>query len=423
MQSFTVNRFASIFSPLFKSNALPFTLHRLFSSSSDPYKTLGVTNDATAAQIKKAYFELAKKYHPDTCKDDAQAKHKFHQIQTAYEILSDPAKRSSYDRGEFSASPGGDGAAYGTNASGPFHYEWNSATGDEPFTGMFGDLFAEFTRMHQKGTPGRAGSMDVADLDISIDVSLTFEQAVKGSTTQVRYARNELCTTCQGDGIKPGTSKSTCSQCRGTGQFRRRLQGLFFSQTCPSCSGTGYQYASCTDCDGKGSKEKYNTVDVAMPAGLDVGDVVQRTGMGHSFRGYPQGSLYVRVVDVGRSRHFQRKGNDITSCVDVPLHLALMGGHVIVPTIWGNVEMKIDQGSIQPGCIKILRGKGIRNGISGTVGNHLATLQVTMPTKLNDSQMQKLEEFAKSLGAGAGSGAGAGETKEKEKDTGGGKGK
>lgn len=379
--------------------------------SPDPYSVLGLERNATQSQIKKAYFDLAKKYHPDTTGNsngttDPETTKKFHQIQAAYELLENPQKRAQFDQ----SGSDSDGCPF--DSSGFFSYSTHTHTQSDPFSNIFGDIFSQFTSQRSTSTANNSMDWDQSDLDVTVPLSLTFQQAVLGvNGMKVEYMRSEPCKCCSGNGIKPGSSKTTCLGCKGTGQFRRRMQGLFFSQTCPECRGSGYQFTSCPECHGKGLQEERSTATITIPPGVQPNDVIQRAGLGHWIGGYPRGNLNIRITNISASEggKFERRKNDIHSTVKIPLHQAILGGTVRVSTIWGDVEMLLDNTAdgtttststslpLQPNSVKRLRGKGIHNGIDGTIGDHLVHLQITLPTQLTEKQKQLLNEFAQQL--------------------------
>lgn len=357
--------------------------------SIDPYTVLGIGRDATQSQIKKAYFDLAKQYHPDTAKGDSQTTQKFHQIQAAYELLGDPQKRAQFDQGIRSDEQCGPNG-FSSSTPGSTFYNSNDA---DPFANIFGDIFSQFTQRSSSRV-----DWDQSDLDVSVGISLSFQEAVRGTNRTVSYSRNEPCQCCTGSGIKPGSTKSTCLGCKGTGQFKRRMQGLFFSQTCHECRGSGYQFTACQECAGRGIKEQKNTLQISIPAGVQPNDVIQQAGLGHWVNGYPRGNLNIRISSIASSDQFERKKNDIYTTVKIPLHQAILGGSLKVPTIWGDVEMSLaDSLPLQPGSVRRLRGKGIQNGIDGCIGDQLVRLEVAIPTRLTDKQKQLLTEFAQQL--------------------------
>jgi molecular chaperone DnaJ len=360
----------------------------------DYYEVLGVGKDAGQDEIKRAFRQLAKKHHPDANPGDKDAEARFKEINEAYEVLSDPTKRSNYDaygnpNGPF-AGAGGGGA--GGSAGDPF----GRVFGD--FGGFpFGDLFGGFEEIlggrRQPDTGPRRGD------DLELEIDITLEEAFQGVERDVRIPRTEECERCHGSGAEPGTKVTTCPTCRGTGQVRSSrstMLGSFVTVApCARCGGTGKVVEKpCKECGGRGQVSRTRTVTVKVPAGADSGLRLRLSGQGNAgVRGGPKGDLYV-VVFVRRHERFQRQGDDLILDQVVSFPLAAIGGSVVVAGIDGEMEMDVPAGT-QPGAVLRLRGKGMPRLRSKGRGDMLVRLSVRVPTKLSAHEKEVLKELGK----------------------------
>jgi molecular chaperone DnaJ len=348
----------------------------------DYYEVLGVVRNASEAEIKKAYRRLAMKYHPDRNPGDKTAEEKFKECKEAYEVLSDARKRAAYDQfGHAGIDPSlGAGAGFGA--------------GTGQFSDIFGDIFGDFFGGARSG--GRDAPHRGADLRYNLELSL--EDAVHGSTVQIRIPTLVLCAHCQGSGAKPGTRPVTCSMCGGRGQVRMQ-QGFFsIQQTCPRCHGRGQVILeSCDVCRGEGRIQEHKTLSVKIPAGVDTGDRIRLAGEGEAGeRGGPPGDLYVQV-NVRPHPIFTREGNDLFCEVPISMVTAALGGELEVPALDGQVQLKIPAGT-QTGKLFRLRGKGVRSvRTSSTVGDLVCRVVVETPVNLTSKQKELLQEFANTL--------------------------
>ncbi|KAJ2751595.1 mdj1 protein precursor [Coemansia pectinata] len=352
--------------------------------SEDFYSVLGVKRDATQAEIKKAYYQLAKKYHPDANKA-AEAKDKFLKIQEAYDTLSDESKRSSYDQfGTADPNMGGMGGGAGAGFGGFGNME-------DILSQMFGG----------GGFPGGArggrGGFTAVGEDIEAGVTIAFMDAVRGVRSHVTITPVVRCTPCSGSGARHGAKRHTCKTCGGSGQATFAMGGFHVQQPCPACGGEGSAVNAadrCGTCGGKGRVRERRTVDVDIPPGCDSGMRVRLAGQGDApiDGDGPNGDLYVQVR-VTPSKIFRRKGSDVYYDVDVPLHTALLGGAVRVPTVDGDVEVNVKQGA-QPGDELRLRGKGIARVNARGRGDQYLTLKVRLPESLTPAQRELIEQFA-----------------------------
>ncbi|MFN9708346.1 MAG: molecular chaperone DnaJ [Burkholderiales bacterium] len=352
----------------------------------DLYEVLGVAKNASDDDIKKAYRKLAMKHHPDRNQGDQskKAEEKFKEAKDAYEILSDPAKRSAYDQyGHAGVDPNMAGRA-GAEGFGGFA---------EAFGDIFGDIFGQ--------AGGRRSGQNVYrgnDLSYSLEISL--EEAAKGKETPIRVPSWELCDTCHGTGAKPGTSPKVCSTCNGSGSVTMR-QGFFsIQQTCPHCHGTGKIIPDpCTSCNGLGRVKKTKTLEVKIPAGIGEGMRIRLGGHGEpGTNGGPPGDLTVEI-HIRAHEVFQRDGDDLHCAIPVHLTTAALGGTIEVPTLNGKVEMEIPEGT-QHGKQFRLRGKGIKGLRASYPGDLFCHIQVETPIKLTDHQRKLMKELDESFKAG-----------------------
>ncbi len=342
------------------------------------YEILGVDRKASDADIKAAYRKLVKQYHPDLHPGDANAAAKFKEVNEAHETLSDPQKRAAYDYElEHPGMRGGAGGFGGAGFSG---------------FGGFGDIFNEFFSGFGGGSANAAPRQGE---DITREVVLSFLDAAKGCTKEVRYVRNEPCKTCGGTGAKNGTAFKTCDKCKGTGQVRY-AQDTLFGRTirmavCDACGGTGKKITEmCPDCKGKGYTRKETVVTLNIPAGADTNSYIRKKGYGHAApNGGEAGDLIV-VFRVEPHKFFKRKDKDLYIDLPVSFSTAALGGKVLVPGLDEPFEYLIPEGT-QSGTVFCVRGKGLKTRL-GT-GNMYITVSVEVPAKLTREQKSALQEF------------------------------
>lgn len=357
---------------------------------SDYYAVLGVSKDASDADIKKAYRKMAMKYHPDRNAGDKSAEEQFKSVQHAYEILSDPQKRKVYDT---YGHAGVDAASGYSGSSAGFHSGEHGANFEDVFGSIFGDLFGNrgehggFSRGSSSQSHARKG----ADLRYIADLSL--EEAIQGTSITIKLNVPELCKSCNGTGAKDGAKPTTCSTCHGQGQVR--IQQGFFSiqQTCPHCGGAGAVISEhCKKCRGNGRVEEGKTLSVKIPACVDNGDKIRLSGEGEAgFRGGKAGDLYVQVR-IKEHPVFKREGRDLHSRVPISFTVAAIGGEINVPTFTGPVKLKIPA-ETQTGKIFRLRGKGVSNLRRESPGDLFCEIFVETPVNLTKEQKELLQQF------------------------------
>jgi molecular chaperone DnaJ len=357
------------------------------------YETLGVPKSATADEIKKAYRRLARKHHPDA----GGSEEKFKEIGEAYDVLSDPEKRAQYDQygayfgGNMPPGAGAPGGPQG-GAPGPGGFSYSNVDlGD--LGDLFGDMFGGAS-----GTAGQQRSSAQRGRDLTYEVSLTFDEALKGVSTKVDVQRTETCPTCHGSGAAPGTSPVTCPVCHGSGHVAQG-QGLFsFSRPCPRCGGAGTIIETpCPTCRGKGQVSRSKPLTVQIPAGVTDGGKIRFKGKGESgVSGGPAGDLYV-VTRIKPHPYFTRDGADVLLELPVTLTEAALGAQVEVPTPDGRVKLKVVPGT-PDGKVFKLPGKGAPRLKGGGRGDMKVRVKIAVPKDLNAEQKELLKRFASSRG-------------------------
>lgn len=348
----------------------------------DYYEVLGVDRGADEATIKKAYRQLAKKYHPDMNPGDAEAEKKFKEASEAYAILSDDEKRRQYDQfghAAFEQGGGGAGGFSGFDFSGDI------------FGDIFGDLFGGGARRRTSNGPMRGANLRAS-------VRISFQEAVFGCEKELELSLKDECTNCHGTGAKPGTSPETCPKCGGKGQVVMTQQSLFGMvqnvTTCPECGGTGKIIKEkCASCGGSGYTSSRKKIKVTIPAGIDDGQSIRIAGKGEPGKnGGPRGDLLVEV-EVQRHPIFQRQDMNIFSTAPITFAQAALGGDVKISTIDGDVLYTVKPGTQTDTKIR-LKGKGVPSLRNKSVrGDQYVTLVVQVPTKLNEEAKKALRAF------------------------------
>lgn len=349
----------------------------------DYYEVLGLTKSASADEIKKAYRRLAMKHHPDRNKDGDGSESRFKEAKEAYEVLKDTDKRAAYDRF------GHDGIRGAGGRSGGF--------GGEGFGDIFGDVFGD---IFGGGRRGGGGPQVFRGADLGYELKLDLEKAVAGDNVKIDVPTQVTCETCKGSGAKKGSEPIQCSTCGGVGQVRMQ-QGFFsIQQSCPACKGVGTTIADpCNDCHGRGRIRKTRTLAVKVPPGVDEGDRIRLSGEGEAGRnGGPSGDLYVEIR-VNPHKIFERDGSNLSCEIPVSIAAATLGGEVELPTLDGNVALKIPAGT-QSGKVFRLRGKGVRTVRDTRQGDLFAQVAVETPVHLTAEQKELLEKFDASLQSG-----------------------
>ncbi|OIW32228.1 hypothetical protein CONLIGDRAFT_262412 [Coniochaeta ligniaria NRRL 30616] len=388
-------------------------------SQKDPYSVLGVDKGATPSDIKKAYYGLAKKFHPDTNKDPS-SKDKFAEIQSAYEILSDPKKKEQFD--QFGAAGFDPSGGMGGAGADPFG-------GGHPFSGFggqgggfgggfnFEDLFSAFTGQHA-GRGGRGGARNpfqqeilVGD-NIEVQTTISFMDAAKGTNKKITITPLVQCKTCTGSGVKSGATKVQCKACGGTGTRVHFMQGGFqMASTCGTCSGTGQTVpkgSECGSCRGEGVVREKTTLNIEIPAGIENGMRLRVDGAGDApatgripdaaNARTGRGDLFLHV-NVEADPKFSRQGSDILYTAAIPFTTALLGGEVTIPTLDGDVKVKVNTGT-GTGDKMTLAGKGMKklNARRGGFGDLRVEFRVNMPKSLSANQRTLAEMLADELG-------------------------
>ena len=414
----------------------------------DYYEVLGVSRDADDATLKKAYRQLAKKYHPDMNPGDAEAEKKFKEASEAYAVLSDPEKRRQYDQFGHAAFDGGAGA--GAGGFGGFDFS------GADFSDIFGDIFGDFFGGGRRG--GRANNGPMKGMNIRKGIRITFEEAVFGCEKEIDIVLKDPCPKCNGTGAKPGTSPETCSRCGGKGQVVYTSQSFFGTvqnvqtcpdchgtgkvikekcpdcggtgaakgtspETCPDCGGRGYvvrqtrtpfgvmqSQQPCTRCGGKGKIVKTpcehchgsgrtpvkKRLEVRIPAGINDDQSIALRGQGDAgTNGGPNGDVIV-IVTVRPDPMFERDGYDVWVTVPITYSQAVLGADVVVPTVDGKVEYTVPEGT-QSGTTFRLRGKGIQYLGGRGRGDQYVKVTVEIPKKLTRAQRDALKAFEDSL--------------------------
>lgn len=352
----------------------------------DYYQVLGLSKEASDAEIKSAYRKLALKYHPDRNPDDKEAEEKFKEASEAYEVLSEADKRARYD--QF-----GHAGLEGTFGGGGFSWSDFSHAGD--FEDIFGDLFGSFfgggrSRRQKAGPPqGR---------DLRITLELALEEIVTGADKKITLNRLQRCETCNGSGAAVGAAPESCSTCGGIGQVQQ-VSRSFFGQsvtvtTCPACEGVGTVVRKpCADCRGEGRSRGQTTLSVTIPAGVSTDQYLTLRGQGEvGPRGGSSGDCMV-VIKEKEHRDFVRQGNDVVYLLPVGFAQATLGDEIEVPTLMGKILLKVPPGT-QSGKVFRMRGKGIPDVNGRGIGDQLVQIVLWTPTDLNREERALFQELA-----------------------------
>ncbi|MFY4774871.1 molecular chaperone DnaJ [Metabacillus sp. RGM 3146] len=355
-------------------------------SKRDYYDVLGVSKSASKDEIKKAYRNLSKKYHPDINKSD-DAADKFKEVKDAYEVLNDDQKRAHYDQfghtdpNQGFGGFGGQGADFG---------------GFGGFEDIFSSIFGGGGARRRDPNAPRQGA------DLQYTMTLSFEEAAFGKETTIDIPRDEECETCHGSGAKPGTKPETCTHCGGSGQLNMEQNTPFGRivnrRVCHYCNGTGKMIKhKCATCGGDGTVKKRRSIKVNIPAGVDDGQQLRVSGQGEpGINGGPQGDLYV-VFHVRQHEFFERDGDDIYCEMPLTFSQASLGDEIEVPTLHGKVKLKVPAGT-QAGTKFRLKGKGVPNVRGYGQGDQHIVVRIVTPTNLTEKQKELMREFAEISG-------------------------
>ncbi|MBR5994238.1 MAG: molecular chaperone DnaJ [Lachnospiraceae bacterium] len=352
----------------------------------DYYEVLGVDKNADEDALKKAYRQLAKKYHPDVNPGNKEAEAKFKEASEAYAVLSDPEKRRQYDQFGHAAFDGSGGAG------GFGGFDFNGAD----FSDIFGDIFGDF--FGGSRARGARSNCPMKGANLRTSVRITFEEAVFGVEKELELNLKDECKTCHGTGAKPGTSKETCPKCKGQGQIVYTSQSFFGTvrnvQVCPDCKGSGkIVREKCPDCGGTGYVTSRKKIAVSIPAGIDNGQCVRIPGKGEpGTNGGERGDLLVEVI-VANHPIFQRQDTNIYSTVPISFAVAALGGEVLIDTVDGRVAYEVKPGTQTDTRVR-LKGKGVPSLRYRDVrGDHYVTLVVQTPDKLSKEAKDLLKQF------------------------------
>ena len=346
--------------------------------ANDYYKVLGVSRGAKPDEIKKAYRRLARKYHPDVNPGDRSSEERFKQVSEAFEVLSDPKKREVYDRyGHYSdhAPPGGP-------AGTPFDFSTFGAGG---FKDVFSELFGSIRNQTQSKKQPQRGA------DIEYALAISFDEAVRGTTTKITLDRNDVCASCKGSTESAGEG-TVCSACKGTGQVAGRITG---TSKCGRCHGTGKIAPTCAVCRGQGIIPKHETIQVRVPAGVDTGSRVRIPAKGHAGTlGGATGDLYI-VTNVGEHQYFKRQGDNVYCVIPITVPEAALGAKIEVPTIDGKTLLKVPPGT-QSGQKFRLRERGVASlRGNGMRGDQYVEVRVTLPKVISEETKDLLLKYAR----------------------------
>jgi len=352
-------------------------------SNEDYYRLLGVNRGAAADEIKKAYRKLARKFHPDVNPGDKHAEERFKRISEAYDVLSDPKKREVYDAyGTYSDNlrGGGGGQGPGVDFAG-FDFSGFGRSG-------FSDIFSQFFQGNARGATPRKGE------DLEYQVSMGFDEALKGLQTRITYARRETCQTCKGKGQSGEARVRECALCHGTGRMTQMKGRMKFATTCTQCGGSGRSGKACETCHGDGRVPTTDNLEIKIPPGVQTGSRIRFAGKGDAgVQGAPPGDLYI-LTTVGSHPFFERTGDNVDCKVPITLTEATLGAKIEVPTVDGRAMLKIPPGT-QHGQKFRLRERGFPSLRAATHGDQVVEVQVVLPRIGDERSKEILRELAR----------------------------
>ncbi|HZD59625.1 MAG TPA: molecular chaperone DnaJ [Anaerolineae bacterium] len=358
-------------------------------SQRDYYDILGISKSASQDEVKKAFRNLARQYHPDVNQDNPEAEAKFKEINEAYEVLSDPDKRQQYD-------------TFGSAKGGPaFGGGFQDFSGFGGFESAFSDVFDMFFGDWQRQGARSRGNFQRGS-DLNIELKIDFEEAVFGTEKEVEIGRLVSCDTCSGTGVTPGTSPKVCTTCNGLGEIRNEQRTVFgtFIRTapCPACRGAGKVITDpCLDCNGQGRKPVHEQINLEIPAGVDNGVTLKLGGKGEAgVRGGRAGDLYV-TLNVNPHSIFERRGTNLFCQFPITFPQAALGAELQVPTLEGFEKIKVPAGT-QTGTTFTIRGKGVPSLHHRARGDIIVQVVIETPHKLTEKQKELLHELAHEFG-------------------------
>ncbi|MBN2753614.1 MAG: J domain-containing protein [Candidatus Goldbacteria bacterium] len=367
----------------------------------DYYKVLGLTDKAGDDDIKKAFRQLAKKYHPDAHPGDKAAEERFKEISEAYEVLSNTEKKAQYEKLKQAQAGGYDFSNMGRggqNGNYQGNVDFSSIFGDmfgQNRSGGFSDIFDMFFENGQRGrgqSRGRSAAPQKGD-DVNIRIKIPFDLSLKGGETIVKVPRASQCTLCGGTGAAPGTGVQQCPTCNGSGSIHFSQGGFMINKPCPNCDGRGTVIKTpCIKCAGTGSEKEIEKIRIKIPQGVTDGTKLKISGHGDYGKG-GRGDLYV-IFGVEESAQFERRGDDLYYGASINLAQAALGSEIEIPLTDGAVKVKIPAGT-QPGSAQKIKGKGAKNIKTGKNGDLIIVINVEIPLKLNDKEKKLIQELAK----------------------------
>jgi molecular chaperone DnaJ len=353
----------------------------------DYYEVLGISRNASAREIKRAYRHLARKYHPDVNPGNKSAETAFKEVNEAHEVLSDAKKRREYDRlGHAAFSGAGAGPGPGGAGSGGFDFSQFDLGSAEGLGDLFSDLFG--------GRRGGQAAESAPSRDVHYTMDLDFEDAVRGRTTEIAVQKESACDACGGSGARPGSPLVTCPECQGSGRrpARSLLRG---AQPCARCDGSGKTRAEpCGACGGRGTRPRTERIQVKIPPGVDNGSRVRLAGMGNAGpRGAAPGDLFL-ITRIRPHPFFERKGDNLYCEIPITIAEAALGARIEIPTVDGPASMRVPP-ETSSGQTFRLSGKGVPHLKGGGRGDQFVTVKLTIPRGLDARSQELLHEFAR----------------------------